>query len=109
MLFSRFLSTLESHSDESCTLKILRIRMLVEPCHSNTLEKNYDHTIFYARTTFNKSLHERDVNMLVIRDFLCILHATFYSSWHEACTSSGIYTSYNDPTTNSTSKVGDVT
>ena len=39
MLFSRFLSTLESHSDENCTLKFLRIRMLVKPFHNNTLEK----------------------------------------------------------------------
>ena len=68
------MSTLESHSDESYTLKFLRIRMLVKPCHNNSLEKNYDRTIFDARTMFVQSLHVRDVNILVIRDFLCILH-----------------------------------
>ena len=44
--------------------------MLVKPCHNNSLEKNYDHTIFDARTMFVQSLHVRDVNILVIRDFL---------------------------------------
>ena len=68
------MSTLESHSDESCTLKLLRIRMLVKPCHNDILENNYDHTIFDARTMFVQSLHVHDVDMLVIRDFLCILH-----------------------------------
>ena len=63
-----------SQCDESCTLKFLRIRILVKPCHNDTLEKNYDHTIFDARTMFVQSLHVRDVNILVIRDFLCILH-----------------------------------
>ena len=46
----------------------------MKPCHNDTLEKNYDHTIFDARTMFVQSLHVRDVNILVIRDFLCILH-----------------------------------
>ena len=31
---------------------VLRIRMLVKPCHNDTLKKNYDHTIFDARTMF---------------------------------------------------------
>ena len=39
-------------SDESCTLKFLRIHILVKPCHNDTLENNYDHTIFDARTMF---------------------------------------------------------
>ena len=51
-------------------------RILNKPFHNNTLEKNYDHTftIFDARTMFVQSLHLRDVNMLVIRDFLCNSH-----------------------------------
>ena len=46
--------------------------ILVKQCHKYT--NNYNYTLFDVRVTSAKSLHVRDVYILVIRDFLCILH-----------------------------------
>ena len=79
--------------------------MLVQPYHNDALEKNYDHTIFDARTMFVYSLHVCDVNILVIRDFTQYVIAV---SLKFVLVLVFIRLVLNDPTTNSTSKVGNV-